>query len=327
MILYMEGNISYAIGIDVGLNSVGLAAIRLDNNGEPIRILKAMSVIHDAGIDPNGAKESDTRKAISGVARRVRRLYRQRRRRLQKLDFLLHSLGFPVVENKDLDFSDSFTPWIFRAKLADEYIADEKQRKQMLSVAIRHIARHRGWRNPYQSIKSMTQETEYSEFYNELLKNIEKFAPGVSCEGSTPAQLVRDYLLSQQGKASRRLRITTDDRRKNHPNSLDPVLPRKLMQSDNMLEILNIFNVQHIDNKYVREQIINAVFYAKSPRGSAENRVGKDAITGKGKRALKASLAFQKYRIISTISNLRIRENSKERCLTCLLYTSDAADE
>lgn len=74
MILYMEGNISYAIGIDVGLNSVGLAAIRLDNNGEPIRILKAMSVIHDAGIDPNGAKESDTRKAISGVARRVRRL-------------------------------------------------------------------------------------------------------------------------------------------------------------------------------------------------------------------------------------------------------------
>lgn len=56
MILYMEGNISYAIGIDVGLNSVGLAAIRLDNNGEPIRILKAMSVIHDAGIDPNGEK-------------------------------------------------------------------------------------------------------------------------------------------------------------------------------------------------------------------------------------------------------------------------------
>lgn len=57
MILYMEGNISYAIGIDVGLNSVGLAAIRLDDNGEPIRILKAISVIHDAGIDPNGAKE------------------------------------------------------------------------------------------------------------------------------------------------------------------------------------------------------------------------------------------------------------------------------
>ena len=316
MILYMEGNISYAIGIDVGLNSVGLAAIRLDDNGEPIRILKVISVIHDAGIDPNGAKESDTRKAISGVARRVRRLYRQRRRRLQKLDFLLQSLGWPVVENKDLEFSNSFIPWIFRAKLADEYIEDEEQRKQMLSVAIRHIARHRGWRNPYQSIKSMMQETEYSEFYNELLKNIEKLAPGVGCEGSTPAQLVRDYLLSQQGKASRRLRITTDKKRKDHPNSLDPVLPRKLMQSDSMLEILNIFNVQHIDDKYVREQIINAVFYAKSPRGSAENRVGKDAITGKGKRALKASLAFQKYRIISTISNLRIRENSKERCLT-----------
>lgn len=56
MILYMEGNISYAIGIDVGLNSVGLAAIRLDNNGEPIRILKAMSVIHDAGIESKWGK-------------------------------------------------------------------------------------------------------------------------------------------------------------------------------------------------------------------------------------------------------------------------------
>lgn len=312
----MENSISYVIGIDVGLNSVGLSAIRLDSLGNPIRILKAMSVIHDAGVDPNGQKASDTRKMLSGVARRVRRMRRQRRRRLQKLDELLQSLGLPVTENKDLDFSDSFAPWLFRAKLADEYIEDDEQRKLMLSVAIRHIARHRGWRNPYQSVTAMRQETEYSGFYKELIKNIDTFAPSVSCEGYTPAQLIRDYLLSQCGKASRRLRMTTDEKRKKHPNSLDPILPRKLMQSDNMLELFDIFEAQHIDNEDIQKQIINAVFYAKSPRGSAEERVGNDAITGKGKRALKASLAFQQYRIISTIANLRICENGVNRCLS-----------
>ena len=42
----------YEVGIDVGLNSTGLAAIEIDENNNPVRILKAISVIHDGGVDP-----------------------------------------------------------------------------------------------------------------------------------------------------------------------------------------------------------------------------------------------------------------------------------
>ena len=183
-------NVTYAIGIDVGLNSTGLAAIQLDDNGCPIRILKALSFIHDSGIDPTGRKTSDTRKKVSGVARRARRLNRTRRKRLSKLDSLLESLGYPIVDNSCLESKDSFEPWYIRGELADAYISDDKKRKIMLSVAIRHIARHRGWRNPYQSVRSMMQAKEYSKFYDQFIDTVNRLAPGVANYGCTIGQIL-----------------------------------------------------------------------------------------------------------------------------------------
>lgn len=64
----------YVVGIDVGLFSVGFAALEIDDAGNPIRILNSMSHIHDSGLDPNNQKTAQTRKAVSGVARRTRRV-------------------------------------------------------------------------------------------------------------------------------------------------------------------------------------------------------------------------------------------------------------
>ena len=80
----------YLIGIDVGLMSVGLAAIEVDESGFPIRILNLQSVIHDGGIDPQaGKKKSISRKAVSGIARRTRRMRNKKVARLRQLDLLL----------------------------------------------------------------------------------------------------------------------------------------------------------------------------------------------------------------------------------------------
>lgn len=64
----------YRIGIDVGLNSVGLAAVEVSDENSPVRLLNAQSVIHDGGVDPQKNKEAITRKNMSGVARRTRRM-------------------------------------------------------------------------------------------------------------------------------------------------------------------------------------------------------------------------------------------------------------
>lgn len=56
---FMRGK-RYRIGIDVGLNSVGLAAVEVSDENSPVRLLNAQSVIHDGGVDPQKNKEAIT---------------------------------------------------------------------------------------------------------------------------------------------------------------------------------------------------------------------------------------------------------------------------
>jgi len=96
----------YRVGIDVGLYSVGLAAIAIDDNEHveealPTELLSVMSVIHDGAIDPD-SKFADSRKLKAGVARRTRRLRKQERFRLKSLDELLVSLDYPIVDPDDM---------------------------------------------------------------------------------------------------------------------------------------------------------------------------------------------------------------------------------
>lgn len=46
----------YRVGIDVGTNSVGFAAVEEDDAGSPIRFLNTVVVIHDSGVDPEQKK-------------------------------------------------------------------------------------------------------------------------------------------------------------------------------------------------------------------------------------------------------------------------------
>ena len=104
----MSSHVRYIVGIDVGLKSVGLSAIEVDDSYEdaigsyPLKLLSTVSVIHDGGVDPDNEKNHSSRKEISGIARRARNMRRRRTARLQKLDCLLESFGFPVQQAKQM---------------------------------------------------------------------------------------------------------------------------------------------------------------------------------------------------------------------------------
>ncbi|BAR06428.1 restriction endonuclease [Scardovia inopinata] len=306
--------ISYRIGIDVGLNSTGLAAIEVDDDGAPIRILNTMSVIHDGGVDPDAAKVRGTRLAISGIARRTRRMRRRRAKRLDRLEQILEKYGYtdtePVLE-------EPYGPWICRAELADGFINDDEQRRMMIGIAIRHIARHRGWRNPYQNVRALLNidDSDLSEEYKNLKEKVQdQINDGKDLPNFTPSQLVRDYLDNFSGQPAARIRTGKAGPRGNRRDAVG-ILPQRMRQSDYAYELQRIFDMQKIGRDEAQE-LLMAVFEAKSPKGSAEKRIGKDPLTGK-KRALKASLAFQKYRIVATITNLRIKTGTgSERMLS-----------
>jgi CRISPR-associated endonuclease Csn1 len=182
----------YRVGIDVGLYSVGLAAVEVGDTENPVdfpllappkSILSCMSVIHDAGVDADSGTTQASRKMTAGIARRARRLRKQYRRRLHALDETLQELSYPLasLQNTERKYHvpgcklhekhcGAYAPWCARIVLVEGYVEDESARKELLSLAIRHIARHRGWRNAYQRAEKLAElANEPSKFYMEYL--------------------------------------------------------------------------------------------------------------------------------------------------------------
>ncbi|MCK7677205.1 HNH endonuclease [Corynebacterium sp. CCM 9186] len=291
-----ENQQRYLVGIDVGSYSVGMTAVAIDENGIPTEILSSVSHIHDSGLDPDSQKAAFTRLAVSGVARRTRRLFRRRRKRLIQLDNFLEKQGWPVNEMES--YEDPYLPWKVRAELAARRINDPVELGEKLSIALRHIARHRGWRNPYTKVSSLMVDVPPSEAFEEIRTTIAKTTGVHIPETATVGQMVAATSFGQH-----KLR------------GEGGLLSARLQQSDHAREIREICTKQGIDAALTRK-IIERVFVAESPKGSASGRVGKDPLQPGKRRALKASDAFQRYRIAALIGNLRVRADDGKRLLT-----------
>ncbi|AZA12813.1 type II CRISPR RNA-guided endonuclease Cas9 [Corynebacterium choanae] len=297
----------YTVGLDVGSYSLGMAAIELNENGNPVSILSAVSHIHDAGLDPDQVKNATTRLAQSGLMRRTRRLYRERRRRSRKLHEFLVEQQWKTLPFES--YADPYHPWRVRTMLVDSYVEDDVERGELLSIALRHIFNHRGWRNPYTRVQSLYNVAEPSENFEQIRNDLEG-RYGVPIDRDiTVAQLVS---VAEFGKD--RLRGAVKSKKNGNAKGApenevkEAVLSHRLQQSDNAREICRICQVQRIDDDLYKK-IIDLVFDAKSPKGAQQERTGKDPFFPKEYRALKASDAFQRYRIASIIGNLRIRED------------------
>lgn len=289
--------LNYRVGFDVGTHSLGCAAIEVDDNDQPIQILSAVSLIHDSGIDPDQNEHAITRLATSGIARRTRRLYRRRRHRIIKLEKFLRSQGWKTVNFEY--YSDSYLPWKTRVALVNGFITDEKQRGEYLSIALRHIANHRGWRNPYWKVSSLYSPDAPSDAFEQIRKELEAKTKRKIPHDVTVGQLIS---FAQFGQDRLRGGGKKKDKNKSASEVKQAVISARLHQIDHAREINEICRVQKIDDA-LRKQILDLVFAAESPKAA---RPGKDSLQEDKYRALKASDAFQRYRIAALIGNLRI---------------------
>lgn len=325
-----KDDVRYKVGIDVGLNSIGFCAVEVDDDDYPIRLLNSLVFRHDAGIDPASRKAALTRKNVSGVARRNRRAKRETKKRLVALDRLLsEEFGWPLPNLED--YPDPYEPWHARARLLDGYIADDVKRKEMLSIAMRHIARHRGWRNPYMKPASLASLPYPSEFLTNLNQDVSRVIGRKFASDATQGQLVDAFILGSLSLATtpelQVLEESEKDNSKNKPRDIvlgrvrgdKGVIEGKLHQSDNAEEIRRICATQEVPQDQV-ERLIEAVFKAKNPRevGAAYKLVGHDELPGQKKyiRAERAHPAFQKFNIVATLTNLRINEAGSKRTLS-----------
>lgn len=321
----------YRVGIDVGLYSTGLAAIEIDDSDDnpygaiPMKLLSTMSVIHDAGIDPDKAKSADSRKSCSGVARRARKLRARKTKRLSKLDKKLDELGYSCGRAKAIvdaiEPNDPFYSWKVRATAAERYLPDEAERKTAIAVAVRSIARHRGWRNPYSSFNSLGKLcSEPSRFY---LDFVERLKSGTSAEDGRKLEaadlspidrLTPSELLDLVGA------FDSDDIRFSFRQSDEGerCIPLgKLHQSDYYHELKKIFRIQRVPEDE-QSELLSEVFSVVNPAtvGAAAKKIAHDDLQPNRIRASKASPTFQKYRILTTLANLSVKCNGQKQPLS-----------
>lgn len=304
---------NYGIGIDVGYRSVGCAAIEFDDDGFPIKTLSLVSFRHDGGLDMKGEKPK-IRKATRGVARRRMRMNRRRKRRLRNLDKVLSNLGYTVPEDPG---PETYEAWTSRALLASIKLASADELNEHLVRAVRHMARHRGWGNPWWSLDQLEKASqEPSETFEIILARArELFGEKV------PANPTLGMLgaLAANNEVLLRPRRSYKAEEANNPKKAEkyladygtqPLMAAKVHQEDQLAELRRICEVQGIEDQY--EILREAVFTHVRPY-VPKDRVGKDPLNPAEIRASRASLEFQEFRILDSVANLRVRTDSRTK--------------
>lgn len=305
---------NYRIGVDVGDRSVGLAAIEFDDAGLPIKKLALVTFRHDGGLDPTKNKTPMSRKETRGVARRTMRMTRRRKQRLRDLDKVLENLGYTVPEGPE---PETYEAWTSRALLASIKLASADELNEHLVRAVRHMARHRGWANPWWSLDQLEKASQEPSGTFEIIlaRARELFGEKV------PANPTLGMLgaLAANNEVLLRPRRNYKAKEANNPKKAEkyladygtqPLMAAKVHQEDQLAELRRICEVQGIEDQY--EALREAVFTHVRPY-VPKDRVGKDPLNPDEIRASRASLEFQEFRILDSVANLRVRTDSRTK--------------
>lgn len=302
----------YVVGLDVGTYSLGVAAVEVEGTDQmPVRILHALSTILDAGVDPTGYTSRESRRAVSGSARRLRRLYRQRRKVYRAVDEYLSEHGYPLTPYEPGTDTD---PWLARTTLVEHQFTDEDTLRVAVSIAARHMVRHRGWRNPWQTTDRLHRPEESSADMIRAAEHVSESTGRSFTENVTFPQLVSALRAHDRGARIRGEYTDTDGTPK--LGLLSRFRPR---QSDHARELRHIERVQGLDPEFITG-LIDVVFAQKHPGRSGAERVGADPlfalspdpeVSGSSsvhvtRRGLRMLPAFQQYRIAAQLTNARL---------------------
>ncbi|WP_460682795.1 type II CRISPR RNA-guided endonuclease Cas9 [Nesterenkonia populi] len=229
-----------------------------------------------------------------------------RKERLSKFENKLRELGYPVQDNPQ-----TYEPWKARARLVEQEYGNVDDLRADVSAALRHIARHRGWRNPWLSWGAFTDLPKPSSNH---LKNLKLAGERFGRE------LPEHFTVGQLGALGARKDIVTrprsSDKSRVKTQGVDPLFKEKVLQEDHLFEMERYWDVQALLPVEHKRELIELVLRQNAPRVPQEN-VGKDELPGMKKffRASRASLEFQEFRIRAAVANLQIKQGREKRAL------------
>lgn len=281
----------YAIGLDIGISSVGWAALALDGRDAPCGIISMGSRIFDAAEQPKtGASLAAPRREARSARRRTRR----RRHRNERIRFLLTDSG--LLSQEELEH-------LFEGKLTDIYALrvealDRPITRPELARVLIHISQRRGFR----SNRKGSAGGEDGELLKAVSENQKRMTD--NAYRTVAEMLLRDVRFAESKRNKGGVYITTVSRD---------------MTED---EVHKIFTAQRSFGTEFASEEFEAAYLAillsqrsfddgpggNSPYGGSqiERMIGECTLEKGEKRAARASYSFEYFNLLQKINHVRL---------------------
>lgn len=296
----MENNKKYILGLDLGVASIGWAAMEINEEGEPIKLLDANSVIFTSLDNDNGKLYNVERREKRG-SRRVKRRRVNRIKTIKK--FIIDNNILKEIELKNL----------FKGTLEDIYSIRLKGLKEQLSnfeIArlMIYYAKNRGFKSNKKSednlIKKIDFKKETKEENNEkkLKLAIAKSIKYIEEGGLSPVEVINKI---REGNNILKFR--------NESGVYKFGFTRKQIET----EVREIFMNQNILTNEIVEEYLkiwgSQRDFSDGPGGDSEYKVDYRDISGKciytGEiRAVKASPSSEIFVLLQKLNDIRYYE-------------------
>lgn len=292
----------YVLGLDIGIASVGWAALALNDEDEPYRILDLNSRIFPrAEVPKTGASLAADRR----TARSTRRRLRRRHHRLERVRGLLIREGVLGKESVGRLYSKPVSDiYEVRCEGLQRRLTAEEWARVLL-----FFAKHRGFRSNRLAEKGDAEEGKVKE----ALKANTELLTGYRTVGEMLYKDVKFQAHKRNKRADYQMTVS------------------RAMLVD---EIKQLFDMQRKqDNHHASadfEEKYMSIFSSqrnfddgpggKSPYGGnlIENMVGECTLEreSKEKRAPKASYSFMRFSLLQKLNHMQVIENGEKRSLT-----------
>lgn len=297
----------YRLGLDVGTASVGAAAVSLGQDGQLEALIWHHVRIFSEPLE-NAQGTLISKKAGRRKARMQRRQIDRRASRLRRIAHLANLLG--LNREEVAPDSGNALPYL-RAKAAFERI----ELDNLLRIFLR-LSKRRGYKGEFKAKK----KGEVAEGANELTIAMRNLATerGIALKDETDTGITLGQYLVHRLENGLPLKLKTrdtGDEQKTRQKEEDPGAPKNLYALRSMIEheFNTIWETQarhhpllngvHSD-KTIRDHFHEALFYQR-PLKSYSNLVARCSLEPTLPRAPRAQMAFQRFRIEKTLTDLR----------------------
>ena len=295
----------YRVGLDVGTASLGLAAISLDEDKQPTDLVWRHVRIFDEPLEKSQAGLK-SKKAGRRVARMQRRQIDRRKGRTKQIAALAPLLGIKIEPSPD----SGNTLLEIRAKAAREQIG----LSDLIRIFIR-IGKRRGYAGEFRPKKEGAKLGEVEGGNSDLNKEMQALAESKGLENVTLGEFLYQRWLD---KKPTKLKIKepgdksiTDTNLYALRSQLEAELEQIWQCQATFYPVLN----SQYEGKPLKDKFHKAIFHQR-PLKAVGGMVGQCSLEPTLARAPRAQLAFQRFRIEKTLSDLRWGAGKRAEKLT-----------